>query len=462
MISRRLYQKLRRTACATSNKLFAKTYLPKHFSKPFAKLHLDLFNLADKKIDYAVLAAPREHGKSTTCSLSIPLKHICFGTKKYIVLIGSSETLAKQDLATIKEEIESNEKIIEDFGNLQGTKWSEKEIITSNNIKIVAIGSHEKIRGQKKGENRPDLIIANDIEDDEHVISKYQRNKLEMWFDRAILNLGGDDCDYMLIGTILHFDSLIVRKLILSQENKNIYGKKYSAIENNKPIWPEKWPMEKLIDKKEKIGSYAFESEFQNNPIDPENQIFKTEWLQYFDPTKYDIYAHNVYAGMDLSVPLETNKSAKNTDWTVLVNIFLDNDGKIYIFSIDRQRCTLNTQLSIPMKSYENYKHNKIGVEQVAYQRAFKHLLNQESQKIRQYIPITGINNTKNKESRIGSLQPLFENGTILINKNMKNYNEFENEYLQFPNAEHDDILDALEMAVAVARKSRINIRALC
>jgi hypothetical protein len=120
----------------------------------------------------------------------------------------------------IKCELEENDRLKQDFPNACGIGkvWKIGEIVTNNNIKVKAYGSGKRVRGVKHGTYRPDLAIIDDLENDTNVRSRTQRDKLEDWLDEAIDNLGSVDgsMDILYIGTILHRDSVLARKLKLA------------------------------------------------------------------------------------------------------------------------------------------------------------------------------------------------------------------------------------------------------
>ena len=129
-------------------------------------------------------------------------------------------------LANIKDELEFNPLLREDFGDLVGKIWNAENIETSSGIKIKALGSGNKIRGLKNKESRPDLVICDDLEDDETVRSPEQRRKLKDWYYKALSKVGDKNTDFVFLGTVLHYDSLLVDVL-----NNPLYNsKKYSAV----------------------------------------------------------------------------------------------------------------------------------------------------------------------------------------------------------------------------------------
>jgi hypothetical protein len=68
----------------------------------------------------------------------------------------------------------------------------------------------------KRGE-RPDLVILDDIESEEHANSKSLRDKLKKWFYRVVMGLS-QNAKIFVIGTILHYDSLLNELITKGQE----------------------------------------------------------------------------------------------------------------------------------------------------------------------------------------------------------------------------------------------------
>ncbi|MDA2917521.1 hypothetical protein MYX64_11900, partial [Nitrospinae bacterium AH_259_B05_G02_I21] len=168
-----------------------------------------------------------------------------------------------------------------DYGDLVGRKWTETEIILANNVKILARGAGASMRGLRHGPHRPDLIVADDLENDETVESPLSREKMTRWFDRALLNCLAPGGTMLVVGTVLHYDSLLSRLL---KRGGDFWTKKYAAVRpDGTPLWPERWPIARLEAKKRQIGRAAFDQEFQNEPIDSEARIFREETFGYYE-----------------------------------------------------------------------------------------------------------------------------------------------------------------------------------
>lgn len=420
---------------------FCTYYLSEHFSLPPAGFHHEIYELLMEEKRVAV-AAPREHAKSTVVNLGFVLYAMCFSLKHFILVVSDTDTQAKYFLWSIKTELEGNQRIVDDFGDLTTQdKWSESDLITANNIRVLAKGAGSSMRGLRHGSWRPDLVIVDDLENDEAVNTALQRKKTENWFKRVLLNCVGPDGQVFIIGTILHFDSLLSKLL----KDKFWTRRKYKAIQDDgSPLWPERWPLQRLAAKKEEIGTINFSQEFQNDPIDEDGAYFKEEYIIYSNPPMSEIQA--IFGFIDPSLG-----GSKRSDYSAIVTIGQHRDGYIDVLDCFMERISPEKLMDKVFEIFDKYKHSQLGFETVAFQKVLKLWLDEKARKKGVYLPIQEITQGGiSKEARIIRLSPLVENGTIRFNK--QKCSRLIEQLLQFPKGDHDDGIDGLEGAVDLAR----------
>ena len=161
-----------------------------------------------------------------------------------MLLISDTYSQSVLFLDALKGEFESNEKIKAFYGKLTTPKWSEGEIV-ANGVMIKSLGAGMKVRGLKYRENRPDLVICDDLENDEAGENKDRREKFERWFTGALIPSMSKDGRIIVIGTILHFDSLLA-KLLDKTKYIGWYKKTYRAINDFGALWPEHLDLDEL------------------------------------------------------------------------------------------------------------------------------------------------------------------------------------------------------------------------
>ena len=105
-----------------------------HGSGDGPDFHLEMYN-AYQQFDRVCVVCPRGHGKSSAARLYI-LHQILNKLVKYVVIMGSSEDMAGQNLRWIRDQITDNPMIVEIYGNVKNkAKWSETEFLTTTKIK---------------------------------------------------------------------------------------------------------------------------------------------------------------------------------------------------------------------------------------------------------------------------------------------------------------------------------------
>lgn len=399
-----------------------------------------------------MIAAPRGHAKSTILSLVYPLWCILTKRKKFLILISDSIGQAAELLGTIVEELETNERILEDFGKIAGyipptheekSKWTARDIVTLTGIKVIAASWTSRLRGLRYGAQRPDLIIVDDIENDQNVQSAEQRQKVDKVFRSSILNLGDETTQIIMVGTVLHYDALLPR--LLADPPPNWATRFYTAYKSDgTPLWPEYWTLQRLEDKRAEIGSIAFEQEFMNNPLDEGSRIL------YRNAT-YDSVDMNFlkcFAYVDLA-----SKTKEVNDYTAIVTVGIHSQtNKIYVVAADRLRGDIYKQIDLIYSHFDKFHHQKIAFEEVAYQTVLQQVIARETEKngkyAGRYIPVVPQGKTIDKVQNAKSISAFCENGTVIFNNS---FQEFNAEVDQFPKASHDDFVDALVGAVQLA-----------
>ena len=453
---------------------FCRYYLShKFFSEPapYQKLLLEIFNThkvtpeiieelkkwldpkdwdilkPSEKIKGIVNIEPRGHGKTTRAEAYL-LWNALFKKAKNIVIIAASKPSAEEILENIKLEVEENERILEDFGDVRGDKWKGERLKFKNGVNITGKGIDGSLRGMRKRESRPDLILCDDVLKDTDAESPSKREKLYRRFKRTIIPMADRDAFIIFTNTILHHDDLPSRLLKEVREGKlkDWFAVKFKAIfkdENGeeKALWSDYWSLERLYQRKTEIGSVAFATEYLNEPLSEEDMVFKPEWFQYYEPAEILNRKLNIVMAVDPATGKKTG------DYSAIVTVGKDKEtGIIYVLDAFGEKVS---DLKLAKKIVEKYlafKPAKILFEEVAFQEVYKNQIMREASKIGIHLPIKGIKPKVSKELRIQKLSSLVENGLIRFRKNQKLLID---QLIEFPKGAHDDLPDALEMAVS-------------
>ena len=501
---------LRKRLAAFDLGYFGRAYLPHYFFRPSPKFHEELDDIwirgvikkRNPRMDAKqisrmngsrqAIAAPRGHAKSTNFTFKDTLHAILYQYKHYPIIISDSSDQADGFLDDIKTELEDNYHIIQDFGKLQGNKcWRSNVILTSTNIKVESLGSGKKIRGRRHKNWRPDLLVLDDIENDENVQTPEQRRKLKNWYDKAVSKCGDTYTDIMYIGTILHYDSLlsnvlknpryrtaVYRAVISEAENRSLWeaweqiytnlfneshqedalqffeANREEMLKGSEVLWEEKFTYYDLMEMRVTEGEASFNSEMQNDPIDPENADFNEEWFDWYEDGEVN-FSENYFLIVGANDPsLGKNKKS---DTSSIIDIALDlKTGYMYVCGASVEKRKPNVIIDDIIETNRRYKRDykkgyyRFGVETIQFQYFFKQVLEEKTRENGEYIPIEEINSSVNKMVRIRSLQPFIKNKWIKFNRKHK---ELIRQLTEFPMGRNDDAPDGLQMAVALAQQ---------
>ncbi|MCH8824634.1 MAG: phage terminase large subunit [Planctomycetes bacterium] len=500
----------RRKACKQSILKFAQTYLPAHYKYAPSSMHLQLFeDLQKATVERGVhlaIAAPRGHAKSTIVSHTYILWCICYHTEPYIMLISNTLDLSSDFLSLIKRELQSNIRLLEDFpdvceplGSQTGApRWRQAEIITRNGVKVTALGAEKQIRGRRHNQHRPTLIVLDDVENETEVRSAEQRKHKEQWFNKAVLKVGTSQSNFIVVGTILHYDALLAN-LIDRSKSPNWTGKKFQAVckwsshtelwskwesiychreefegaqgpkaartyfKNNKRVmlkgtkvlWGELEDYYALMELRISEGRASFDSEKQNEPVNPEDCYFQESDFQFWDDEYSSVEAligsmrgrHSFYGACDPSM----GKQGKGSDDTAIITLLRDDlSGMLYVIDADIKRRKPDAIIDDIIRFHRLRGYQRFVMEINQFQEFLSDVLKKRSRELGVYVPVYNRRNTSDKEGRIQSLQPHISSGTIRFSRR---HITLVDQLRQFPMGAHDDGPDALEMALSAAKR---------
>jgi hypothetical protein len=348
-----------------------------------AQFHAELYEMLLTE-QLAAIAAPREHAKSTIVSVIFVLYCICYKLRRFIIIISDTQNQAALQMAAVKAELELNDDLRQEFGDLVGDKkWDINDIRTTTEISLSARGAGQSLRGLRYRAWRPDLVIADDLETEEGVANPDTREALLRWFKGTVMNLG-KGCQIFVIGTILHYDSLLSH-LLNPEEFKRFKKRTYEAVDQEfttgSVLWPAKWDITSLQEKAEDIGEVMFNQEFRNLPISESTQVFKENFIIQHAFTR-DELAMRMLAGEEfvtLSYADPAISLREKADFFAYVTIRVDSKGFILITRAEQDRMPFTKQLDFLLNRYDQDKPQALGVEEQAYQAALKQALEEKS-----------------------------------------------------------------------------------
>ena len=434
-------------------------------------------SLMDDSVRRVMFVAPRNSAKTTCCAKKAPLWLLGRSPDIKILILSRTGAKARSNMRFIRQNIEGNSRVRAVFPWLEPSgdaPWSDDQITVKNTrmdgeVSVMAVGLGGSITGF-----RSDLLIVDDLVDRTNVNTDIQREKVvEFWNEIVFPTLNPDGRIFVICTRWSNKDFY---SLLMEQEayRDNIHVvSAFREDEDGKPVkdaggqyisyWPERWPVEKLLQIREEIGSLAFSAQYLNNPSGYEGRLFKPEWIHHYtvDDDILPKQGNMVYV-MSVDPNISEEPEADNT---AIVTLAVDSKrGDVYVLDIfarpmgflnqveHLKMYALRRQLSVG-KTFLLGEQTimKIGVESVAYQKALQatgYLMG---------LPVVEVHHSKmDKVTRLLRMQPHIENGRIkfpdpTVHSDVRWWEPFLEEYLSFPRGRRDDMMDALEIAVEIA-----------
>lgn len=469
---------------------FHRTYFPHYGTAEPSLLHTYLHERLPAIVfsptgQRDAIAAPRGEAKSTVVSMVFVLWCVVLKLKRYPIIIMDAYEQSVEMLEAVKVELDSNPRLQSDFAEAcgQGRVWRVGCIVTAGDIKIEAFGSGKRIRGRRHGPHRPDLAVLDDIENDENVATPAQRDKLQAFVTKGVLSLGpaDDSMDVVLIGTVLHYDSVLARflrnplwnrkvfkaiiqwpdrmdlwdqweQLLLGGETPQageaaalaFYNERRAAMDAGAKVsWPAVRPLVKLMLKRARDGHTAFDSEQQNDPVAGDEAPFAT-CIQYWVNILHD-WVH--YGACDPSLGL---KGASRDPSALLVGGYSRKLGQLCVVEAAIRKRTPDRIITDTIDLQRVWQCVMWAFEAVQFQAFLYSELLKRSAKAGVPVPAIAVKPHVDKLLRIEGIQPFVASGQILLHSSQTTLVD---QLKHFPKADHDDGPDALEMLWQLATR---------
>jgi hypothetical protein len=399
-------------------------------------------------------------------------------------------------------ELQTNKKLIEDFGNLYNSPRSKDENtkkrigdfmvnpVRDDNGQVVRLpirveghSTQTPVRGRQHNGKRPDLLIMDDFEN--NITIKSEKITTKVW-DHIKEFKGGLDS---LKGKKLYLCNYIskfanVQKLIdMAEVNHKMRVRIFPIIRDGEITWKEKYvwtdkdaeeyklqnptksPKISIEAKKRDMwdpntGDMTWEGEMMCNPIDNSLAKFKQEHFKNISLEEVLRRKLPCFVLIDPAVSEkdESDDTGVAIIWTDQENLWYSKVFKLRLDSVGLQNFFFEIYAELAALGTPA---RRIGVEEEKYYKAIYPFLKVEMAKRSIYLPMMPLKPAaRSKEDRItNALQYRYEAGHIfhvvgeMLGGRIPMLNtEYETQAQRFPGALHDDMLDAHAYGADIVR----------
>lgn len=425
---------------------------------------------------------PRTHYKSTMAKAYILWK-LTKNPDLRILCVGESDTVACKNLNDIKWNIQSNRLfqalypslVPEDFSK----GWTQSSIILPRSRSydeptVLSAGVGAKITGLHF-----DIILYDDIIGLEAARSPAEMQAAINWFEMApglvndpktfeelIVGTRWKDGEADLYGWAMK--RLPYKKIGDHREGFVWYVR--AAIEDGKPIFPEKFTLAKLASIRRREGDYQFNANFMNDPTAPEGADFPPHWVKEYvisdDRTALIVDDERIpimsLARVSVYDPSAGGKTARSENAICIAG--MDSKRRIFCLEEWAKNCGFGEAIEEWHRFNDKWRPWKNWYEAVGAHKAVTEIV-----KLRRYdedcptckkshrklnpIPFTPSGRgegEKSKEERIRSLaQAAFEEGRVYLRAGQE---KLRRQITTFPHGAMLDRFDAFAYAISMLK----------
>lgn len=262
-------------AAAADLDFLAALAMPQVFTYAFPPVFLSVWDwlvdhvTKERTFPQLALGLPRGFGKTTLLKLFL-LRIILFTQRKFILVICAKGQLAENIISDVMDMLEEENirRVFGDWrvGEIKDTQALKKFGFRGRNITLAAIGAQASLRGLNIKNERPDVIVFDDVQSRECADSEVQSAALESWMvGTAMKTKSPKACMFLFIANMYPTPHSILRKLKTNPNwIKFIAG---GILADGTSLWEELQPIKQLVQ------------EFENDLAMGRPEIFYSEVL---------------------------------------------------------------------------------------------------------------------------------------------------------------------------------------
>jgi predicted phage terminase large subunit-like protein len=199
---------------------------------------------------------------------------------------------------------------------------------------------------------------------------------------------------------------------------------------------------------RQRLGSFGFQAQYQQNPTPREGSLFKTAWIRRYAllPARAD------WIVMALDTAYRTGATNDYSAAVVVAYVASRRDGiqpGYYVVDVMRRKLEFPDLKHEVIKLFEKWRPDACLIEAAASGVSLSQALRSET-----VLPIVEVRADSDKLTRASAITALFESGRVFFPESAPWLTDLESELTGFPGAAHDDQTDALIYALNYLRGS--------
>lgn len=320
------------------------------------------------------------------------------------------------------------------------------------------------VGGTATGEGADYLIVDDPINPME-AASDVQRKNANTWFDQTFSSRLNDKLNGVIVVVMqrLHANDLSGHLLekggwehlsipaVAETKTVHDFGRIKVTREAGDILHPAREDEAAIQRQKIAMGSYGFAGQYQQRPAPAEGGIFKAAWLKRYKH-RQEIY-EKIVQSWDTAI-----KASEINDPSACLTFGVRKDGYDLLQVLTR-RVEYPELKNLVQRQAEEWGANAVLIEDKASGQQLLQDLKRSTT-----LPLIAMQAKHDKVTRASTVSAMVEAGRLSLPEQASWLTDFEAELLTFPNAAHDDCVDALTHFLAWIRdkqSTEIRIRRL-
>lgn len=209
------------------------------------------------------------------------------------------------------------------------------------------------------------------------------------------------------------------------------------------PLWPERFSKEFLERERAAIGPLAFESTYQGSPTVASGNLVNEGWLKSYEPGELPALDQmRIFIGTDFAL---SARSTQSRDHTVIIPAGLDDTGTLWILPNVTWTQINSEKIVETLISYiKQYKPDHLSGEKGLIAKSIGPFLRRKMMEEGVFTNIFEYATTADKQSRFQGMVARLALGKVRFPTTCPWWSDARAQMLAFPNAAHDDFVDAM------------------